>query len=107
MVINQYEIYLINLDPTVGFEIKKSRPCIVISPNEMNQFIGNVMIAPMTTASRTYPTRVELVFQGKKGSVVLDQIRAVDKTRLIQRLGSADTKTIQKIKKVIKEMLVD
>ncbi|TGL24805.1 type II toxin-antitoxin system PemK/MazF family toxin [Leptospira bourretii] len=107
MVINQYEIYLINLDPTVGFEIKKSRPCIVISPNEMNQFIGTVMIAPMTTASRTYPTRVELVFQGKKGSVVLDQIRAVDKTRLIQRLGSADTKTIQKIKKVIKEMLVD
>lgn len=107
MVINQYEIYLINLDPTVGFEIQKSRPCIVISPNEMNQFIGTVMIAPMTTASKNYPTRVELTFQGKKGSIVLDQIRTVDKSRLVQKLGSADSKTIQKIKKVIKEMLVD
>ncbi|MCG6151681.1 type II toxin-antitoxin system PemK/MazF family toxin [Leptospira bandrabouensis] len=107
MVINQYEIYLINLDPTVGFETQKSRPCIVISPNEMNQFIGTVMIAPMTTASKNYPTRVELSFQGKKGSIVLDQIRTVDKSRLVQKLGSADSKTIQKIKKVIKEMLVD
>lgn len=107
MVIHQYEIYLINLDPTIGFEIKKSRPCIVISPNEMNQFIGTVMIAPMTTRSRSYPTRVDLTFQGKKGSIVLDQIRTVDKSRLIQKLGSSDPKTIQKIKKVIKEMLVD
>ncbi|EMY70713.1 type II toxin-antitoxin system PemK/MazF family toxin [Leptospira vanthielii] len=107
MVINQYEIYLINLDPTIGFEIKKSRPCIVISPNEMNQFIGTVMVAPMTTRSRSYPTRVDLTFQGKKGAIVLDQIRTVDKTRLIQKLGSSDPKTIQKIKKVIKEMLVD
>ncbi|MCW7480872.1 type II toxin-antitoxin system PemK/MazF family toxin [Leptospira kanakyensis] len=107
MVIKQYEIYSINLDPTVGFEIQKSRPCIVISPNEMNQFIGTVMIAPMTTASKSYPTRVALTFQGKNGSVVLDQIKTVDKSRLIQKLGSADSKTIQKIKKVIKEMLVD
>lgn len=94
MVINQYEIYLINLDPTIGFEIKKSRPCIVISPNEMNQFIGTVMVAPMTTRSRSYPTRVDLTFQGKKGAIVLDQIRTVDKTRLIQKLGSSDPKTI-------------
>ncbi|MGE8721596.1 type II toxin-antitoxin system PemK/MazF family toxin [Leptospira terpstrae] len=107
MVIKQYEIYLINLDPTVGFEIKKSRPCIVISPNEMNQYIGTVMIAPMTTASKTYPTRVELNFQGKKRTIVLDQIRTVDRSRLMKKLGSADQKTIQKIKKVIKEMLVD
>ncbi|TGK82537.1 type II toxin-antitoxin system PemK/MazF family toxin [Leptospira noumeaensis] len=107
MVINQYEIYLINLDPTVGIEIQKSKPCIVISPNEMNQFIGTVMIAPMTTASKRYPTRMELSFQEKKGSIVLDQIRTVDKSRLIQKLGSADQKTIQKIKRVIKEMLVD
>lgn len=107
MVIKQYEIYLINLDPIVGFEIQKSRPCIVISPNEMNQFIGTVMIAPMTTASKCYPTRVALTFQGKNGSVVLDQIRTVDKSRLVQKLGTADSKTIQKIKKVIKEMLVD
>ncbi|EOQ95753.1 PemK-like protein [Leptospira wolbachii serovar Codice str. CDC] len=107
MVIHQYDIYLINLDPTIGFEIKKSRPCIVISPNEMNQFIGTVMIAPMTTRSRSYPTRVDLTFQGKKGSIVLDQIRTVGRSRLIQKLGSSDPKTIQKIKKVIKEMLVD
>ncbi|MBM9548925.1 type II toxin-antitoxin system PemK/MazF family toxin [Leptospira sp. 201903074] len=107
MVIHQYDIYLINLDPIVGFEIKKSRPCIVISPNEMNQYIGTVMIAPMTTRSRSYPTRVDITFQGKKGAIVLDQIRTVDKTRLIQKLGSTDPKTIQKIKKVIQEMLVD
>ncbi|PJZ46670.1 type II toxin-antitoxin system PemK/MazF family toxin [Leptospira brenneri] len=107
MVIHQYDIYLINLDPTIGHEIKKSRPCIVISPDEMNLFIGTVMIAPMTTRSRSYPTRVDLTFQGKKGSIVLDQIRTVDRSRLIQKLGSSDPKTIQKIKKVIKEMLVD
>ncbi|EKJ86822.1 mRNA interferase MazF [Leptospira meyeri] len=107
MVIKQYEIYLINLDPTVGVEIKKSRPCIVISPDEMNKCIGTVMIAPLTTASKTYPTRVELAFQGKKGAIVLDQIRTVDKSRLVKKLGACDHKTIHKIKKVIKEMLVD
>ncbi|MDF3818573.1 type II toxin-antitoxin system PemK/MazF family toxin [Leptospira sp. 96542] len=107
MVIKQYDIYLINLDPTIGREIKKSRPCIIISPDEMNKFIGTVIIAPMTTKSKTYPTRIEITFQEKKGSVVLDQIRTVDKSRLIRKLGTADFKTIQKIKKIIKEMLVD
>jgi mRNA interferase MazF len=107
MVIHQYEVYLINLDPTIGSEIKKSRPCIIISPNEMNKFIGTVIIAPMTTKSKTYPTRVDLTFQGKKGFIVLDQIRTVDKSRLIKKLGSTDVKTIQKIKKIIQEMLVD
>lgn len=107
MVIQQYEIFLINLDPTIGHEIKKSRPCIVLSPNEMNQFIGTIIIAPMTTKSKSYPSRVELSFQGKKGYIVLDQIRTVDKARFIKKLGSPEKKTIIKIKKVIQEMLVD
>jgi mRNA interferase MazF len=107
MVIRQYEVYLVNLDPTVGSEIKKSRPCIIISPNEMNKFISTVIIAPMTTKSKSYPTRVDLNFQGKKGYIVLDQIRTVDKSRLIKKLGATDLKTIQKIKKIILEMLVD
>ena len=107
MVIQQYEIFLINLDPTIGHEIKKSRPWIVLSPNEMNQFIGTIIIAPMTTKSKSYPSRVELSFQGKKGYIVLDQIRTVDKSRFIKKLGSPEKKTIIKIKKVIQEMLVD
>ncbi|WP_036043387.1 type II toxin-antitoxin system PemK/MazF family toxin [Leptospira alstonii] len=107
MVIFQYEIYLINLDPTIGYEIKKSRPCAIISPNEMNKTIGTIIIAPMTTKSRSYPTRVELKFREKKGWVVLDQIRTVDKTRLIKRLGKIDSKTVNKMKLIIKEMLVD
>ncbi|TGL22416.1 type II toxin-antitoxin system PemK/MazF family toxin [Leptospira yanagawae] len=107
MVTKQYDIYLVNLDPTVGHEIQKSRPCIVISPNEMNEFIRTVMIAPMTTVNREYPTRVSISFQGKKGYIVFDQIRTVDRSRLIQKLGSSDPKTNQKIKNVIKEMLVD
>ncbi|ABZ93250.1 Proteic killer gene system protein, growth inhibitor [Leptospira biflexa serovar Patoc strain 'Patoc 1 (Ames)'] len=107
MVTKQYDIYLVNLDPTVGHEIQKSRPCIVISPNEMNEFIRTVMIAPMTTVMREYPTRVSISFQGKKGFIVLDQIRTVDQSRLMQKLGSSDPKTNQKIKNVIKEMLVD
>ena len=107
MVIRQYEVYLVNLDPTVGSEIKKSRPCIIISPNEMNKFISTVIIAPMTTKSKSYPTRVDLNFHGKKGFIVLDQIRTVDKSRLIKKLGATDLKTIQKLKKIIQEMLVD
>ena len=107
MVVQQYEIFLINLDPTIGHEIKKSRPCIVLSPNEMNQFIETMIIAPMTTKSKSYPSRVALSFQGKKGYIVLDQIRTVDKSRFIKKLGSPEKKTILKIKKVIQEMLVD
>jgi mRNA interferase MazF len=107
MVIHQYEVYLINLDPSIGSEIKKSRPCVIISPDEMNKFISTVIIAPMTTKSKSYPTRVDLTFQSKKGFIVLDQIRTVDKSRLIKKLGSTDIKTIAKIKKIIKEMLVD
>ena len=107
MVINQYDVFLINLDPTIGHEIKKTRPCLVISPNEMNHTIRTVIIAPMTTKSRAYPTRVPVQFEGKTGWIVLDQIRTVDSLRLIKKLGSINIKEIFQVKAVIKEMLVD
>jgi len=107
MVINQYDVFLINLDPTIGHEIKKSRPCLIISPNEMNNNIETVIIAPMTTKSRNYPTRINLKFDNKDGYIVLDQIRTIDKIRFIKRLGKIEIKTIKEVKKVIKEMLVD
>jgi mRNA interferase MazF len=107
MVINQYDVYLINLDPTVGHEIKKSRPCLIISPNEINHNIDTIIIAPMTTKSREYPTRVRLKFENKEGWIVLDQIRTVDKIRLLKRLGHVENKIIKEVKRVLREMLVD
>ncbi len=107
MTFEQYDIYLINLDPTIGHEIKKTRPCLIISPNEMNRHIQTIMIAPMTTRSKSYPTRVACLLQGKKNWVVLDQIRAIDKQRFIRRLGELDDSSIIEVKRVIKEMLVD
>jgi mRNA interferase MazF len=103
----QYDVYLINLDPTIGHEIKKIRQCLIISPDEMNDNLQTVTIAPMTTKSHEYPTRVRVDFQNKTGWIVLDQIRTVDKKRLTKRLGMIDRKTVQKVKSVIKEMLVD
>lgn len=103
----QYNIYLISLDPAIGHEIKKVRPCIVISPDEMNDNLETVIIAPMTTKSHNYPTRIEIAFQGKTGWIVLDQIRAIDKKRLIKRLGEVNKPNVFKIKSVIREMLVD
>ena len=88
MVVNRFDVYLTNLDPTVGSEIQKTRPCLVISPDEMNRHIRTVIIAPMTTAGKDYPTRVSCKFKKKKGQIVLDQIRTIDKTRLIKKLGS-------------------
>ncbi len=90
--VKRFEVYLVNLDPTVGSEIKKSRPCLVISPDEMNRFIATVIVAPMTTKGRDYPTRISCVFQGKQGQVILDQIRIVDKLRLVKRLGKVGLK---------------
>jgi mRNA interferase MazF len=107
MVVRQYDIVLVNLDPTIGHEIKKVRPCAVISPDEMNRHIDTVIIAPMTSRSHAYPTRVPLRFKGKDGWVVLDQIRTVDKARLIKKLGRLQPETIQTVKAVIQEMLVD
>ena len=92
MVVNRFDVYLINLDPTVGSEIQKTRPCLIISPEEMNRNIRTVIIAPMTTAGRDYPTRVPCTFKKKKGQIVLDQIRTIDKVRLIKKLGTIDSK---------------
>lgn len=87
VVVKRFDVFLVNLDPTIGSEIKKTRPCVVISPDEMNRYIATVIIAPMTTKGRTYPTRVACQFQGKDGEIVLDQIRTIDKTRLVKKLG--------------------
>jgi mRNA interferase MazF len=103
----QYDVYLISLDPTTGHEIKKTRPCLVISPDEMNDNLQTIIIAPMTTKSHDYPSRVKVDFQNKTGWIVLDQIRTVDKKRLTEKLGIIDRKTVQRVKSVIKEMLVD
>lgn len=97
MVVSQFDVYLVRLDPTEGREIQKTRPCLVISPNEMNRFLGTVLVAPMTTRGRTYPTRVEIDFQGKQGQIVLDQIRTVDKGRLVRHLGSMGDSTAQEV----------
>ena len=107
MVVNQYNVYLVNLDPTVGHEIKKTRPCLVVSPDEMNHNIDTVIIAPMTTKSHAYPTRISVKFDGKCGWIVLDQIRTVDSIRLVKHLGKITKKEIAEVKSVIKEMLVD
>ena len=92
MVVNRFDVYLINVDPTVGSEIQKTRPCLIISPEEMNRNIRTVIIAPMTTAGRDYPTRIPCTFKKKKGQIVLDQIRTIDKVRLIKKLGTIDSK---------------
>ncbi len=107
MVINQYEICWVNLDPTIGSEIKKTRPCVIISPNEMNHNIRTVIIAPLTSTSKNYPSRVNILFEQKKGWVVLDQIRCIDKARIIKKSGQLDITNIKEVKKVLKEMLVD
>ena len=107
MVINQYEIYWVDLNPTVGHEIKKVRPCVVLSPNEMNFNIDTVIIAPMTTKSRNYPTRIKIDFEGKTGWIVLDQIRTIDKIRLKEKAGSLREIEIIKVKDILKETLVD
>jgi len=103
----QYSICLVNLEPTIGHEIKKTRPCVIISPNEMNNHISTIIIAPMTTKSHNYPTRIPLTFQGKKGWIVLDQIRTVDKRRAVKKLGKISPNKIAKVKSVINEMLVE
>ena len=92
MVVNRFDVYLINLDPTIGSEIQKTRPCLVTSPDEMNRNIRTVIIAPMTSAQKDYPTRVSCTFREKQGQIVLDQIRTVDKERLIKKLGTIDPK---------------
>ncbi len=104
MEVKRFEVYVITLDPTFGSEIKKSRPCVVISPDEMNRFISTIIVAPMTTKGRDYPSRVSCVFQGKQGQIVLDQIRTVDKTRLMKRLGKIGVNTQSEVLSLLAEM---
>jgi len=104
MVVSRFEVYLVNLDPTIGAEITKTRPCVIVSPNEMNKHISTVIVAPMTTKGRTYPTRVTCKFEGKTGQVVLDQIRTVDKSRLVRKLGSLSKQTQNSVLSVLSEM---
>ncbi len=104
MVVERFGVYLVALDPTVGSEISKSRPCVVISPDEMNRHIRTVIVAPLTTARKKYPTRVGCKFGGKSGEVVLDQVRTVDKSRLVKRLGTLDAPTGTKVLQVLREM---
>ena len=104
MVVNRFDVYLINLDPTVGSEIQKTRPCLIVSPDEMNRHIRTVIVAPMNTASKDYPTRVSCKFKKKKGQIVLDQIRTIDKTRLIKKLGSINPETQLEVISVLQRL---
>jgi mRNA interferase MazF len=104
MVIRRFEVYLIQLDPMIGSEIQKTRPCLVVSPDELNRHIRTVIIAPMTTKGQSYPTRVSCRLQAKDGQLVLDQIRTVDRARLIKRLGRIDGKTATRVTEVLQEM---
>lgn len=104
VVVKRFEVYLLNLDPTVGSEIKKSRPCLIVSPNEMNRHIATVIVAPMTTKGKRYPTRIKCEFQGKRGQIVLDQLRTVDKRRLVKRLGRIEENIQQEVLANLAEM---
>lgn len=104
MVVKRFDVYLINLDPTIGGGIRKTRPCLVISPDEMNRFIRTVIVAPMTTKGTAYPTRVACKFRGRQGQIVLDQIRTVDKSRLVSKLGRLDNQTQGQVLSILGEM---
>jgi len=107
MELIQYQIVLVNLDPTIGSEIKKTRPCVIISPNEMNRHLRTIVIAPMTTKSKKYPTRIKVKHKEKTGWVVIDQIRTIDRQRIITILGKLINPEIQKLKSILKETYVD
>jgi mRNA interferase MazF len=100
----RFDVYLVSLDPTQGREIKKTRPCVIVSPDEMNAYIGTVIIAPMTSKGRDYPSRVSCTFQGVSGQVVLDQIRTVDKSRLVKKLGMHSAHASDTVLAVLAEM---
>jgi mRNA interferase MazF len=100
------EVWLVSLDPTEGAEIQKTRPCLVVSPDESNRYLRTVIIAPMTTVERPYPTRVALTFQGKHGQVALDQLRAIDRKRLVRKLGKITPKTATSVSSVLVEMFI-
>ena len=107
MELVQYAIVLVNLDPTLGSEIKKTRPCVIISPNEMNKYLSTIVIAPMTSSLKEYPTRISVNHNDKKGMIAIDQIRTIDKKRIIKLLGKLNQTEIKTTKEVIKETFVD
>lgn len=103
-MVKRGEVYLINLDPTIGSEIQKTRPCVIVSPDEMNQYIRTVIIAPMTTKERSYKSRVEIEFDNKQGQVMLDQLRTIDKQRLIKKLGNLSEEELKQVLSLLQEM---
>ena len=107
MELTQYEIVLVNLDPTIGSEMQKIRPAVILSPNEMNKYLNTVVIAPMTSSSKSYPTRVEVNHNKTKGWIVLDQIRTIDRQRITKKLDKLTEKDIKKVKNILKETFVD
>lgn len=107
MELSQYQVVLVNLDPTIGSEIKKTRPCVILSPDEMNMHLATIVIAPITSSSKSYPTRVELKLKKTKGWVVLDQIRTIDRGRIYKVLDQLLLKEVIRIKSILKETYVD
>ncbi len=107
MEIRQYDLVLVNLAPTIGSEMKKTRPCLVISPNEMNKYLQTIVIASVTSTSRDYPTRVSINQESIKGWIVIDQIRTIDKRRIVKILGKLNNPEIEKVKDVIQETFVE
>jgi len=105
--INQYDIVLVNLDPTIGSEMKKTRPCVVLSPNVMNKYLQTIVVAPMTSSSKPYPTRVEVKHKVIKGWIAIDQIRTIDRIRIVKRFEALTEKEFEKVKNVIQETFVD
>jgi mRNA interferase MazF len=107
VVVRRFDVFLVNLDPTVGSEIQKTRPCVVVSPDEMNRYIATVIIAPMTTKGKVYPTRIICQFQGKDGQIVLDQIRTIDKTWLVKKLGQISQDEQKTVLDTLAEMFAE
>ena len=105
--VNQYDIVLVNLDPTMGSEMKKTRPCVVLSPNEMNKYLQTIVIAPMTSSSKPYPTRVEIKHKVAKGWVAIDQIRTIDRMRIVKHFEALTGKEVEQVKNVMRETFVD
>ena len=107
MELKQYSIVLVNLDPTIGSEIKKTRPCVIVSPNEINKFLNTIVVVPMTTNLKKYPTRIEVKHNDKKGMIAIDQIRTVDKSRILKKFDQLSKSETQKCKDIIRETFVD
>ena len=106
VVLHRFDVFLISLDPTEGHEIKKTRPCLIVSPDELNNYVGTVIIAPMTTKGKAYPTRVAIKFMKKEGQIVLDQLRTVDKSRLVKKLGKISASDADKVLKILQQIFV-